>query len=216
MRTRAAAPGQSDLHLTQAIAAIRESFEELGVLLARHADGTTGHGAGHRRDRPPGAVRRAVRAARPELAADDVFVLAHWVTDRDLPRRFDVPFLVARMPEGQDAGGRQAEQFEPVWVRRPTRWRRHEAGQFLHDLPDHPHTGAAAGLRHVQAVLDACAQRAAAVDQLPARRAWAARKRATWSTSMPYGELHAGVPRRPDPAPAGLADLPAPWRCCAT
>lgn len=30
---------QSDLHLTQAIAAIRESFEELGVLLARHADG---------------------------------------------------------------------------------------------------------------------------------------------------------------------------------
>ena len=31
--------GQSDLRLTQAIAAIRESFEELGVLLARHADG---------------------------------------------------------------------------------------------------------------------------------------------------------------------------------
>ncbi|MFM8691662.1 MAG: NUDIX domain-containing protein, partial [Limnohabitans sp.] len=32
-------PGQSDLHLTQAIAAIRESFEELGVLLARRPDG---------------------------------------------------------------------------------------------------------------------------------------------------------------------------------
>src|SRR6218665_2663627 len=30
---------QSELQLTQAIAAIRESFEELGVLLARHADG---------------------------------------------------------------------------------------------------------------------------------------------------------------------------------
>ena len=30
-------PSQSDLHLTQAIAAIRESFEELGILLARHA-----------------------------------------------------------------------------------------------------------------------------------------------------------------------------------
>jgi 8-oxo-dGTP pyrophosphatase MutT (NUDIX family) len=28
-------PSQSDVHLTQAIAAIRESFEELGVLLAR-------------------------------------------------------------------------------------------------------------------------------------------------------------------------------------
>src|SRR6185295_17054847 len=33
-------PTQSDERLTQAIAAIRESFEELGVLLARHADGT--------------------------------------------------------------------------------------------------------------------------------------------------------------------------------
>ena len=33
-------PSQSDLHLTQAIAAIRESFEELGVLLARRADGS--------------------------------------------------------------------------------------------------------------------------------------------------------------------------------
>ena len=30
---------QSELHLTQAIAAIRESFEELGVLLARRHDG---------------------------------------------------------------------------------------------------------------------------------------------------------------------------------
>jgi recombination protein RecT len=33
-------PTQSDLHLTQAIAAIRESFEELGILLARRADGS--------------------------------------------------------------------------------------------------------------------------------------------------------------------------------
>ena len=32
------------------------------------------------------------------LAAADVYVLAHWITDRDLPRRFDVPFLGARMP----------------------------------------------------------------------------------------------------------------------
>src|SRR6185369_14889696 len=32
-------PTQDDLRLTQAIAAIRESFEELGVLLARHANG---------------------------------------------------------------------------------------------------------------------------------------------------------------------------------
>ena len=39
MTSAARRPTQSDLRLTQAIAAIRESFEELGVLLARHADG---------------------------------------------------------------------------------------------------------------------------------------------------------------------------------
>src|SRR5438105_4172474 len=33
-------PTQHDERLTQAIAAIRESFEELGVLLARHDDGS--------------------------------------------------------------------------------------------------------------------------------------------------------------------------------
>src|SRR5512133_4407475 len=32
-------PNQESLQLTQAIAAIRESFEELGILLARHPDG---------------------------------------------------------------------------------------------------------------------------------------------------------------------------------
>jgi recombination protein RecT len=32
-------PGQDPTALTQALAAIRESFEELGVLLARRADG---------------------------------------------------------------------------------------------------------------------------------------------------------------------------------
>ncbi len=46
------------------------------------------------------------RARGLTLAADAVFLLAHWSTDRDLPKRFDVPFLVARMPPGQDAGGR--------------------------------------------------------------------------------------------------------------
>src|SRR3954471_1561879 len=33
-------PTQDEQRLTQAIAAIRESFEELGVLLARHRDGS--------------------------------------------------------------------------------------------------------------------------------------------------------------------------------
>ena len=61
---------------------------------------------------------RAQCAARGlTLAASDVYVLARWITDRDLPKRFDVPFLVARVPPGQTPVADETEQFEPVWVR---------------------------------------------------------------------------------------------------
>jgi recombination protein RecT len=72
-------PGQSDLHLTQAIAAIRESFEELGVLLAQHADGRAADQqdiAALDRSQPFAAQ---CQARGLQLAAHDVFVLAHWV-----------------------------------------------------------------------------------------------------------------------------------------
>ena len=110
-------PGQSEEQLTQAVAAIRESFEELGILLARHADGRPAGAADIAAlDRhAPFAAQCAARGLR--LAADEVFVLARWTGDRDLPRRFDVPFLIARMPEGQTPVADEAEQFEPVWVR---------------------------------------------------------------------------------------------------
>jgi hypothetical protein len=83
------------------------------------------------------------RARGLVLAADQVFVFAHWITDRDLPRRFDVPFLVARMPEGPKPGGRRNRA-----VRAGLGAARRRAGaprgrQLLHDLPDHPHAGAA-------------------------------------------------------------------------
>jgi recombination protein RecT len=137
---------QGDLHLTQAIAAIRESFEELGVLLARHADGsyaTTADIASLDR-KAPFAAQCKERGLT--LAGDEVFVLAHWITDRDLSRRFDVPFLAARMPDGQTPVADEAEQFEPVWVRPADALARHAAGGFLHHLSHHTHIGAAAAL----------------------------------------------------------------------
>ena len=126
---------QSDLHLTQAIAAIRESFEELGVLLARHADGRypdTADIATLDR-RAPFAEQCAARQL--QLAGSEVFVLAHWVTDRDLQRRFDVPFLVARMPQGQTPLADETEQFEPSWVRPVEALARHASGNFFMIFP---------------------------------------------------------------------------------
>lgn len=149
---------QSDLHLTQAIAAIRESFEELGVLLAHRADGSPvddGDIATLDRQAPFAAQCRAKGLT---LDGAGVFVLAHWITDRDLPRRFDVPFLVARMPEGQAPVADEAEQFEPVWVRAADALERHEAGNFFIIFPTIRTLERLRAYATVQAVLEACGQ----------------------------------------------------------
>ncbi len=150
-------PKQSDLHLTQAIAAIRESFEELGILFARHADGRwADHSDIAQIDRQkPFAAQCQARGLT--LAADQVFVLAHWITDRDLPRRFDVPFLVARMPEGQTPVADESEQFEPVWVRPVDALTRHEAGQFFIIFPTIRTLDRLKAFATVDEVLQACA-----------------------------------------------------------
>ena len=148
---------QSDLHLTQAIAAIRESFEELGVLLAKHADGshvTTVDIAALDRTAPFAAQ---CKTRGLTLAGADVFVLAHWVTDRDLPRRFDVPFLVARMPEGQEPVADEAEQFEPEWIRPADALTRHAAGKFFIIFPTIRTLERLQHYATVDAVLSACA-----------------------------------------------------------
>ncbi len=150
-------PTQDDTALTQAVAAIRESFEELGVLLARHPDGRFAD------DSDIAALDRQVplpqqcRERGLTLDSASVFVLAHWITDRDLPRRFDVPFLVARMPEGQQPVADESEQFEPVWVRPQDALERHAAGQFFIIFPT---IRTLERLQHhatVQSLLDACA-----------------------------------------------------------
>ncbi|MGE0496403.1 MAG: MBL fold metallo-hydrolase [Ramlibacter sp.] len=182
-------PGQDDTRLTQAIAAIRESFEELGVLLARHADGRLADAtdiAALDRQAPFAAQ---CQARGLTLAADAVFVLAHWVTDRDLPRRFDVPFLVARMPGGQQPVADDAEQFEPVWVRPADALQRHEAGGFFMIFPTIRTLERLQHFGSVDAVLAACAGEQPLWTSCP-RAAWLAGKEVRYMEhEMPYGEL---------------------------
>lgn len=151
-------PSQSDLHLTQAITAIRESFEELGVLLALRADGSPADATDIAALDRKAALAEQCAARGLTLAAADVFVLAHWITDRDLPRRFDVPFLVARMPDGQEPVADEHEQFEPVWVRPADALARHAAGNFFIIFPTIRTLERLQHYTTVQQVLDACAQ----------------------------------------------------------
>ena len=155
--TAARRPTQSDLHLTQAIAAIRESFEELGVLLARHADGRDADASDIAAIDRKAPFHAQCAARGLTLGADRVFVLAHWITDRDLPRRFDVPFLIARMPAGQTPAADESEQFEPVWVRPADALARHKAGNFFMIFPTIRTLERMAQFASVDAVIAACA-----------------------------------------------------------
>lgn len=97
------------------LAAIRETFEEAGVLLAQGAT-----------DFDPKALRKELQAGAPfgELLAqhgltpdlDALVYWAHWVTPSVEPRRFDTRFFVARMPAGQEASIDAHEAVEARWM----------------------------------------------------------------------------------------------------
>ncbi|WP_291934945.1 MBL fold metallo-hydrolase [Limnohabitans sp.] len=181
---------QSDLHLTQAIAAIRESFEELGVLFARHADGRWADNADIAQIDRKAPFAPQCQAKGLTLAAEQVFVLAHWITDRDLPRRFDVPFLVARMPEGQTPVADESEQFEPVWVRPQDALDRHAAGQFFIIFPTIRTLDRLKAFATVDAVLQACAVNDEPLWTSCPRAGWLAGNEARYMEhEAPFGEL---------------------------
>ena len=186
-------PAQGDLHLTQAIAAIRESFEELGVLLARHTGGprkglmADAHDIAAINRHQPFAAQCTARGLR--LAADSVYLLAHWTGDRDLPRRFEVPFLVARMPEGQEPVADETEQFEPVWVRPADALARHEAGQFFMIYPTIRTLQRLAKFVTTQAVLDAVAHEQPLWVSCPRAGLLGGTEARYMEDEMPFGEL---------------------------
>jgi 8-oxo-dGTP pyrophosphatase MutT (NUDIX family) len=124
------------------VAAMRECFEEAGVLLARRADGSTvrfdEHPAvdqrfeEHRRSVHAGARSFAdvLRAESLVLQAEAVRYFSHWITPEGQPKRFDTRFFLARAPEGQTYAHDNAELIDSGWVRPSDALARHARGDF--------------------------------------------------------------------------------------
>ena len=148
---------QTNTGCTWALAAIRESFEELGILLAQRADGSWCTQSDIDALQRQSHFYPQMAAQGYTLAAHTVYTLAHWVTDRDLGRRFDVPFLIARMPEGQHPVADETEQFAPEWVRPADALARHTQGQFFIIFPTIRTLERFAPFATVDEVLAACA-----------------------------------------------------------
>ena len=109
------------------IAAIREAFEEAGILLAYDASGgyvsLTGGAAeryrGHRQalDRNHGAFAALARAEGLRLATDRLLYFGHWITPVTVPRRYDTRFFLAVAPQGQEAQHDNHETTAHGWMR---------------------------------------------------------------------------------------------------
>lgn len=108
--------------LTLRIAAIRETFEESGVLLARSGDGAPVE---------PGRVAAFAAACRSEdgqsfrtvfddgdllPAVDSLVPFARWITPPIRPKRFDTHFFIAAAPAGQSLAHDGAEAVDSVWI----------------------------------------------------------------------------------------------------
>jgi 8-oxo-dGTP pyrophosphatase MutT (NUDIX family) len=101
------------------VAALRELFEEAGVLLARPLRTTAAPRlAEYRRDLLAGTTTFAdiIRREHLRLALDELAYFAHWVTPEIETRRFDTRFFLARAPEGQTPVHDDGETSHSEWV----------------------------------------------------------------------------------------------------
>ena len=104
------------------IAAIREVFEEAGILLAQHVDGSPIGG-----EACPMDVRLAVDAGRiafldvvrdlgAKLQLDALTIFARWITPPLTPKRFDTWFYAVKAPADQLAACDGRETVEAEWI----------------------------------------------------------------------------------------------------
>jgi len=146
-------------HRQHAHAALRESFEELGILLAWRK-GQQSLCEPHQTsalDRSQNADFYAQLAHHQlELAIDRTGWLSQWTTDPDLPKRFQVRFFVAPMPPGQEPVADGTEQFEPVWINPAQALTRHEQGAFKMIFPTIRTLGQLKRYDRVDQVIDSC------------------------------------------------------------
>jgi 8-oxo-dGTP pyrophosphatase MutT (NUDIX family) len=104
------------------VAAIREAFEESGILLAhgqRSIDERQMMRLGGYRAKVhanPSIFVSRLRDEDLKLATDTLFYFAHWITPEVLPIRFDARFFVAAAPPGQEASPDGKETVEARWI----------------------------------------------------------------------------------------------------
>ncbi len=108
------------------VAAMRECFEEAGLLYAHERDGTPlalDAARSARLDAWRGPLQRGEQSFAAlcheeglTLAADALVYFSHWVTPPGRAKRFDTRFFIARAPQGQVSSHDDGELVEQLWI----------------------------------------------------------------------------------------------------
>ena len=114
--------GRGEGGLAWYVAAVRETFEEAGLLLAVDAQGEPVTGAALQaawRKRLHGREIGLLELCREQgfrLALDELKLFAHIVTPPGLPKRFDTRFFLAAVPPAQEATHDGIEMTAHAWL----------------------------------------------------------------------------------------------------
>jgi 8-oxo-dGTP pyrophosphatase MutT (NUDIX family) len=147
------------------VAAIRESFEEAGVLLAYDQDGivdlddaaSAERWSAHRRQVDDGELTM-VELCRLEglrLAVDGMHYFSHWITPEGSPRRYDTRFFLAAAPENQTPLHDDRETIANEWLRPADALARVDSGELTMMPPTVASLRAIARFDTAAAALDA-------------------------------------------------------------
>jgi 8-oxo-dGTP pyrophosphatase MutT (NUDIX family) len=141
------------------VAAVRETFEEAGVLLASDAAGAPAH--------IDAAILSGARAALHDgasfydlLATHDLWIDAarlayysNWITPATEPIRFDAHFFIACAPSDQIAAADAREVYDGVWLAPAEALARAERGTITVRFPTRKHLARLARFDTVDEVL---------------------------------------------------------------
>lgn len=143
------------------MAALREVFEETGVLLAADAAGRPAPDAlsephlAEWRERLMGGHAGLADLLEAEgllPLARDIVYCAHWITPVAEPRRYDTRFFLARLPPGREVAADAREMTDAIWETPARALERFRQGdlpmvfptvKMLEALVDHPSVDAA-------------------------------------------------------------------------
>lgn len=117
--------GLDEYRLSLVASAIREGFEESGILLARKPgaagslDAKSATALSDWREKLNSGKSGLVEFLQTEglrLSCDALVHFAHWVTPTMMPKRFDTHFYLAEAPQGQLGQHDGSESVDSVWV----------------------------------------------------------------------------------------------------